>query len=69
MYLSLLGKPLDKNLERYPAVNLTGPHESDHSVLDFCYPSGDVEPPWFIYPTEMFAFDLTLMNLGIAAIA
>ena len=25
MYLSLLGKPLDEDLERYPAVHLTGP--------------------------------------------
>ena len=27
MYLSILGKPTDKDLERYPAVHLTGPHE------------------------------------------
>ena len=25
MYLSILGKPTDKDLERYPAVHLTGP--------------------------------------------
>ena len=33
MYLSILGKPTDKDLERYPAVHLTGPHEWDPSVL------------------------------------
>ena len=27
MYLSILGKPTDKDLERYPAVHLTGPQE------------------------------------------
>ena len=27
MYLSILGKPTDSDLERYPAVHLTGPHE------------------------------------------
>ena len=35
MYLSILGKPTDKDLERYPAVHLTGPHEWDPSVLDY----------------------------------
>ena len=35
MYLSILGKPTDKDLERYPAVHLTGPHEWDLSVLDY----------------------------------
>ena len=28
-YLSLLGKPTDQDLERYPAVHLRGPHEWD----------------------------------------
>ena len=35
MYHSLLGKPTDQDLERYPAVHLTGPHEWDPSVLDY----------------------------------
>ena len=52
MYLSLLGKPSDKDLERYPAVHLTGPHGWDSSVLDSCYPSGDGEPPWSNDPSE-----------------
>ena len=41
MYLSILGKPTDKDLERYPVVHLTGPHEWDPSVLDYTHPSGD----------------------------
>ena len=46
MYLSIIGKPTDADLERYPAVHLTGPHEWDPSVLDYTHPSGDGEPPW-----------------------
>ena len=57
MYLSLLGKPSDEDLERYPAVHLTGPQEWDPSVLDFCYPSGDGKPPWSNDSTERFALD------------
>ena len=34
MHLSLLGKPSDEDLERYPAVHLTGPHDWDPSILD-----------------------------------
>ena len=64
MYLSLLGKPSDEDLERYPAVNLTGPHEWDPSVLDFTHPSGDGEPPWSNDPNERFAFDPNFDEFG-----
>ena len=57
MYLSILGKPTDQDLERYPAVHLTGPHEWDPSVLDYTPPSGDGEPPWSNDPDERYAFD------------
>ena len=60
MYLSILGKPTDKDLERYPAVHLTGPHEWDPSVLDYTHPSGDGDHPWSNDPEERFAFILTL---------
>ena len=33
MYLSQIGKPTDADLEKCPAVHLTGPHELDPSVL------------------------------------
>ena len=45
MYLSILGKPTDTDLERYPSVHPTGPHEWDPSVLDYTHPSGDGVPP------------------------
>ena len=68
MYLSPLGKPSDQDLERYPAVHLTGPHEWDPSVLDFTHPSGDGDPPWSNDPNERFAFDLNFDEFGIAPI-
>ena len=46
MYLSIFGNPTDTDLERYPDVCLTGPHEWDPSDLDYTHPSGDGEPPW-----------------------
>ena len=57
MYLSILGKPTDTDLERFPAVHLTGHHEWDPSVLDHIHPSGNGEPPWSNDPDERFAFD------------
>ena len=57
MYLSLLSKPSDENLERYPAVHLTGPHAWDPFVLDLTYPSGDGEHPRSNDTTERFASD------------
>ena len=35
MYLSILGKPTDEELVKYPSVHLTSVHEWDPSVLDF----------------------------------
>ena len=64
MYLSLLGKPTDQDLERYPAVHLTGPHEWDPSVLDYTHPSGDGEPPWSNDPDERYAFDPNFDEFG-----
>ena len=60
MYLSHLGNPADEDLERYPAVYITGPHEWDPSVFAFTHPSGDGEPPWSNDPTERFALDPNL---------
>ena len=64
MYLSILGKPTDADLERDPAAHLTGPHEWDPSVLDFTHPSGGGEPPWSNDPDERFAFDPIFDEFG-----
>ena len=65
MYLSILGKPTDKDLERYAAAHLTGPHEWDPSVLDYTHPSGDGEPPWSNDPNERIAFDPNFDEIGV----
>ena len=64
MYLSILGKPTDTDLERYPAVHFAGPHEWDPSVLDYAHPSGDGEPPWSNDNDERFAFDPNFDEFG-----
>ena len=64
MYLSILVKPTDKDLERYPAVHFTGPHEWDPSVLDYTLPSGDGEPPWSNDPDERSTFDPNFDEFG-----
>ena len=51
MYLELLSIPTDKDLQAYPSVHLTSPHEWDPSVLDFD-------------PTEWFQFDPNFDEFG-----
>ena len=65
MYLSLLGKPTDKDLERYPAVHLTGPHKWDPSVLDYTpyLVMGSLHGPMTL--VRDLPLILTLMSLGI----
>ena len=56
MYLSILGKPTDKDFTR--------PHEWDPSLLDYTHPSGDGEPPRSNDPDERFAFDPNFDEFG-----
>ena len=64
MYLCIIIKLTGADLERYPAVHLTEPHEWDHSVLDYTHPSGDGEPPWSNDPDEIYAFDHNFDDFG-----
>ena len=57
MYISIIVKHTDVDLERYPAVHLTGPHEWDPSVLDYTHPSGDGVPPWSNDHSERSFYD------------
>ena len=65
MYLSILGKPTDTDLERYPAAHLTGPHEWDPSVLDYTtnLVRGILHGPMTL--ARDLPLILTLMSLGI----
>ena len=39
MYMSILGKPTVQDVDQYPNVLLTSPHEWDPSVLDYSHPN------------------------------
>ena len=62
MYLSILSKPTDKDLERYPAEHLTGPHEWDPSVLDYTQMGSLLGPMTLMRDLPLI---LTLMRLGL----
>ena len=57
MYLELQVILTDKDLQPYPAVHLTSPHEWDPSVLDYKHPENNGETDWAIDPNETFQFD------------
>ena len=46
MYMRLLGKPTYADLNTFPHVLLTGPHEWDPSVLDYTHPTTAGDPTW-----------------------
>ena len=58
MYLSILGKPTDDELVKYPSIHLTSIHECDPSVLAYSHPDGDEEPVWACDPQQIDVFDL-----------
>ena len=57
MYLSILGKPPDEELVKYPSVHLTSIHEWDPAVLDYSHPEGDGESVWAIDPQHIDLLD------------
>ena len=57
MYLSIMGKPTDEELLKYPSVHLTSIHEWNPSVLDYSHPEGDGEPLWACDPQHLDLLD------------
>ena len=57
MYLSIIGKPTDEELVKYPSVHLTSIHEWDPSVLDYSHAEGDGEPFWACDPQHLDLID------------
>ena len=57
MYLSIMGKPTDEELLKYPSVHLTSIHEWDPSVLDYSHLEGDEEPLWACDPQHLDLLD------------
>ena len=65
MYLSILGKPTDEELVKYPSVHLTSIHEWDPSVLDYSHlDEGYGEPVWATDPQHIYLLDLNLIPMG-----
>ena len=46
MYMSLLGKTTDQDLDQYPHVLLTRRHEWDPSLLYYAHPKPHGYPSW-----------------------
>ena len=57
MYLSILGKPTDEELVKYPSVHLTSIHEWGPPVHDYSHPECDGEPVWAIDPQHIDLLD------------
>ena len=64
MYLSILGKPTDEELVKYPSVHLTSVHEWDPSVLDFSYPGGNGSQFGHVIHSMLTFLTLTLTLKG-----
>ena len=65
MYLSILGKPTDEALVKYPSVHLTSIHEWDPSVLDHSHPESDAEPLWACDPQHLDLLDPNFDTHGL----
>ena len=64
MYLSILGKPTNEELVKYPSVHLTSIHEWDASVLDYNHPECDGEPFWANDPQTLIFLTVILIPMG-----
>ena len=64
MYLELQGIPTDTDLQTYPSVHLTSPHECNPSILDYEHPENNGEPDWAIDPTKHFQVDPNFDEFG-----
>ena len=64
MYMSLVGKPIDADLNTYPHVLFTGPHEWDPSVLDYTHPTTSGDPTWAPDPSLLGAHDPRIDEFG-----
>ena len=64
MYLELQGIPIDKDIQTYPSVYLTSPHEWDPSVMYCQHPDDNGEPDWAMDLNERFQFDPNFDEFG-----
>ena len=64
MYMRILGKPTDQDLDQYSHVLLTSPHEWDPSGLDYSYPSTHGYPSWAPDPSARDQHDPRIDECG-----
>ena len=64
MYIRILGKPTDQDLDQYPHVPLTSPHEWDPSVLDYSHPNTCGDPSWAPEPSAWDQHDPRIDECG-----
>ena len=64
MYKSLLGQPTDADLNTYPHVLLTGPHDLDPSVLDYTHPTTSGDTTGAPHPSLRGAHDPRIDDFG-----
>ena len=65
MYLSILGKPTNEKLVKFPSVHLTSIHKWDPSVFDFSYGEGNGETVWACDPQHVDFIDPNFDPQGI----
>ena len=64
MCMSILGKPTDQDLDQYPHVLLTSPHEWDPSVLEYTHPNAHGYPSWVPGPSARDQHDPMIGEYG-----
>ena len=62
--MTLPGKPTDEDLNTFPHVLLTGPHEWDPSVLDYTHPTTAGDPTWAPDPSQCGSHDPRIDKFG-----
>ena len=64
MYLEFIDTPTDKNVQKYPSVYLTSPHEWDPSALDYVQPDGNGKTSWSTDLIDRSQYDPNCDELG-----
>ena len=62
--MNLLVKPTDADINTYPHLLLTGPHEWDPSVLDYTHPTTSGHPHWAPEPAHRGVHDPRIDEFG-----
>ena len=64
IHMSIVGKPTDQDLDQYPHILLTSPHEWAPSVLDYAHPSTYGYPSWAPDPSATDQHDPRIDECG-----